>query len=210
MNSRPIISKDAYRLGILGGSFDPIHLGHKTLAEASLKEAKLDEVIIMPAKVQPFKQHKKVTEDFHRLAMAELTFEGNNKIHVSDYEIHNSVISYTYDTLAYFRKKHPDYDIYFIVGTDSFLSLETWYEGIDLLENFSFIVSVRPGYRESELEEKILKYRQLYGANVIKIEAQMPSISSTEIREKLTRGDKVNDLIPECVERYIKENGLYK
>lgn len=197
------------RIGVFGGTFDPIHLGHKALAEAALREGNIDKLIVMPAKVQPFKQGKRVTEDYHRLAMAKLMFEENDKVEVSDYEIYNTTISYTYDTMKYLQSEYPDKTLCFIMGTDSFLLLEDWYKGIDLLENFSFIVGDRPGYRETELDAAILKYKEKYGTETIKITADMPDISATEIREALKVDKSIDDLVTDAVERYIKENGLY-
>lgn len=198
------------RIGILGGTFDPVHMGHKVLGEAAIKEANLRMLIVMPARIQPFKQGKRVTEDYHRKVMAELTFEDMKDVIVSDYELNNTVISYTYDTLAYLKKIYPDDTLYFIMGTDSFLDVEDWYKGVDLLKNFSFAVSVRPGYREAELHDKIEEFRLKYNTEVIKIHTQMPDVSSTEIRRKIAMGDSVSHLLSEDVERYIKKHGLYK
>ncbi|MBQ4649819.1 MAG: nicotinate (nicotinamide) nucleotide adenylyltransferase [Firmicutes bacterium] len=207
------ITKDGFgvtnRIGIFGGTFDPIHLGHKALGEAALREGSIDKLIVMPAKVQPFKQGKRVTEPEHRFAMAKLTFEGNEKVEVSDYELNNTTISYTYDTMKYLQGIYPDKKLCFILGTDSFLMLEDWYKGIELLENFSFIVGDRPGYREAELDEAMLKYKSKYGTETIKITADMPDISATEIREALKADKSIDDLVTDAVERYIKENGLY-
>ena len=119
-------------------------------------------------------------------------------------------VSYTYDTLTALQKDLPDKEIFFITGTDSFLDIDSWYKGVDLLENFSFIVSVRPGYREEELDRKISEYRTKYRTNVIKLAAQMPDISATEIREKYRDGVSATGLVPENVERYITEHGLYQ
>ena len=198
------------KIGILGGTFDPIHLGHKALGEAAIREIGLRKLIVMPAKMQPFKKGKKVAEPHHRMTMAQLAFVGNPKVEVSDYEMENTEISYTYDTLTYLKGIYPEDTLYFIMGTDSFLQLDTWYKGIDLLKTCSFAVSVRPGYREDELEERINHYRKEYGTKVSKIYAKMPNVSSTEVRNRLHSGDDADDLLPETVERYIKENGLYK
>jgi len=198
------------KIGILGGTFDPIHLGHKALGEAAIREIGLRKLIVMPAKMQPFKKGKKVAEPHHRMTMAQLAFIGNTKVEVSDYEMTNTEISYTYDTLTCLNSIYPDDALYFIMGTDSFLQLDTWYKGVDLLKSYSFAVSVRPGYREDELENKINSYRREYGTKVSKIYAQMPDISSTEVRNRILSGEDAGDLLPENVERYINENGLYK
>ena len=197
-------------IGVLGGTFDPIHLAHKALGEAAMEEIGLSKLIVMPAKMQPFKQDKKVAEDFHRLNMAKLTFEGVYNVEVCDYEIENTVISYTFDTLKYLKEQYPEYEIYFISGTDSFLHMEKWYKGTDLLKNFSFAVCGRPGYKEEELEVAMKKYGEVYGAKVFKLKAQMPAISSTIIREKLSKGESVSELVSKEVERYILKNGLYR
>lgn len=198
------------RIGVLGGTFDPVHLGHKALGEAAIKEARLDKLIIMPAKVQPFKRDKRTADEHHRKAMAELAFSGNQSVEVSDYEINNSIISYTYDTFRYLKEAYPQDKLYFIMGTDSFLQLQSWYKGTYLLEHCALLVSVRPGYKQEELEKKILEYKQKYNTEVIKIHTEMPDVSSTEVRARISCGTQVSDLISEEVERYIKANGLYR
>lgn len=198
------------RTGVLGGSFDPVHNGHVALGRAAIKEANLDRLIVMPARVQPFKQGKRVTEDYHRQAMAELAFSGMENTVVSDYELNNMKISYTYDTLVYLQKKYPDERLYFVLGTDSMLQVEQWYKGTDILENFSFAVSVRPGYKEEELESCISELRRKYGTEIIKICSNMPDVSSTEVRRKIAAGESVEEMVPEPVERYIEKNGLYR
>lgn len=198
------------KIGILGGTFDPIHLGHRALGVAALKELGLEKLIIMPAKMQPFKLGKKVAEPVHRMNMAKMAFENIDNVEVSDYEMNNTEISYTYDTYLHLKKIYPDNTLYFVVGTDSFLQLAKWYMGTELLKNAGFAVSVRPGHKEHELEECIENYRSEYGTNVYKIYAKMPDISSTEIRKRLHFGKDTSNLLPNAVERYIKENGLYK
>ena len=198
------------RIGVLGGTFDPVHIGHVSLGMAAISEANLEKLLVMPAYIQPFKQCKHVTDDEHRLAMTKLAFENVPKSEISTLEIDRMRISYTFDTLSELKKKYPDEEIFFITGTDSFLQIDSWYKGVDLLKNFSFIVSVRPGYYEHELNEKIETYQNLYCTEVIKLSARMPDISSTDIREAYRKGESILSLVPESVERYIIDNGLYK
>lgn len=197
------------RIGVFGGTFDPIHLGHIALAHAAVEEGKLEKLIVMPVYLQPFKQGRRVTDDEHRLAMAKLAFEGDPNIQVSSYEIDKMGVSYTYDTLSFLRKEYEGKELYFVTGTDSFLEIETWYKGADLLNEFSFMVSARPGYKEEELINKIQYYRGKYGTTIIQIHREMPDISSTEIRRRYGNKLKADDLVSEDVERYIKDNGLY-
>lgn len=210
INDNDLKSIRQKKTGVLGGSFDPVHLGHVALAESALKEAGLDRVIVMPARIQPFKQEKRVTEDYHREAMVRLAFEGNDKVEVSQYELNNTGISYTIKTLTYLRDTYPKEKLFFILGTDSFLSMEEWHRGSEILKSFSVMVSSRPGYREAELESKIEEYKEKYGTDMVKLISKMPSVSSTEVRERIAAGKDVSEMIPYPVERYIKKNGLYK
>lgn len=198
------------RIGVLGGTFDPVHLAHVALAEAAIREAGLSRLIVMPARIQPFKFGKKIAEDHHRKAMVEMAFNYNEKIEVSDYELKQPGISYTINTLEYLRELYPDKDICFICGTDSFLEMEKWHMGEAILKNFYLAVSVRPGYRQEELLSKISEYEKKYSANIIKINAPMPPISSTAVRDRIREGREITGLVPGDVERYIIKNGLYR
>ena len=197
------------RIGILGGSFDPVHCGHVALGCAAIAEGNLQKLIVMPAHVQPFKQDREVAEDQHRMEMCRLAFADTEKTEVSDYEMTQTEISYTYDTLAWLESVYPDSKLYFITGTDAFLDIECWRKGQELLEHYSFIVSVRPGYKEKELEEKKRYYKERYHTEVIQLHAEMPDISSTKIKARRSRNLSVEGMVPECVERYIHEHKLY-
>lgn len=196
-------------IGVLGGTFDPIHLGHTTLGKAALDEVALDKLIVMPTAIQPFKQNRKVAQDVHRLAMTKLAFKGCKKVEISTYEIDKGDVSYSYETMTHLRGIYPNDELFFVMGTDSFITVEKWYKGGDLLRDFSFIVSSRPGYPERELDNQIRFYKEDYDTKIIKLRAKMPDISSTEIREAALSGDRINYLVPDEVERYIAENELY-
>lgn len=197
------------KIGVLGGTFDPIHLGHKKLAEAALKEAALDELIIMPNNIQPFKIGKDVSSDFHRLNMVKLTFKDNEKIRISSLEIDKDDISYTYDTLKILESNEKNAKFYFILGTDSFIKLDSWYKGIDLLKEFSFICGIREGYLEYTLNLKIQEYRDKYNTETIKLITKLPLISASEIRNRVNAEVSISHLVDKEVEKYIKENNLY-
>ncbi|MBR5740144.1 MAG: nicotinate (nicotinamide) nucleotide adenylyltransferase [Firmicutes bacterium] len=197
------------KIGVLGGTFDPIHKGHVALGLAAMDEVGLDRLIVMPAHIQPFKQHRKIAQDVHRLAMARLAFEGREGVEVSDYEMTKGDISYSYDTMAYLTSIYSYDELYFVMGTDSFLKVDRWYKGESLLEEFSFIVSSRPGYPEKVLEAKIRFIEEDYGTEIIRLKTKMPEISSTEIRENALFGESISHLVPKAVEDYIYENGLY-
>ncbi len=197
-------------IGVLGGTFDPIHLGHYYLGKAAIDEVSLDKLIVMPANIQPFKQNIKVSKDVHRLAMARLAFASCPKAVISEYEIMKGDVSYSFDTMSMMKMLYPGDELFFVMGTDSFIHVDKWYKGGDLLHNFSFIVSSRPGYPEKELDAKIRFYYKDYGTKIIKLKSKMPDISSTDIRETAVSGKSIKHLVPEAVEKYIIENGLYE
>lgn len=198
------------KIGVLGGTFDPIHLGHYALGKAAVDEVSLDKLIVMPANIQPFKQNKKVSQDIHRLAMSKLAFQNCPAAEISEYEIEKGDVSYSYDTMSFLKGLYPEDELFFVMGTDSFINVDKWYKGGELLQNFSFIVSSRPGYPEKELDARIRFYYEDYGTKIIKLASKMPDISSTDIRENAIAGKPFKHLVPELVEEYIIKNGLYE
>ena len=199
------------RIGIFGGSFDPVHLGHIGLARDAAKLAGLEKVVLIPAKLQPFKLDKKVTAGEDRLAMLKLAAEGEDTLEISDYEMNRDGVSYTYLTMRAMKEHYgPDTKLYFITGTDSFLNIDKWKNAEELLSSYSFLVGTRPGYKDRELEECIERISRDYKTEVKHIDNIQVDVSSTEIRERIEAGVSAADLIPAEVERYIREKGLYR
>lgn len=198
------------KVGIIGGTFDPVHYGHLILAEQSRTEASLDYVIFMPAMVQPFKLNMKSAEGEHRYAMLQEAIAGNPHFSVSRKELDSPEISYTINTLKECRAEFgADTEIYFIIGTDAFLSLEKWYAAEDLLEGFSFVIGTRPGHREEERKALVSRLREQYGTKIVEIHNPEIEISSTDIKSRIREGKSIKYLVPERVEDYIYRNGLY-
>ena len=199
------------KIGIFGGTFDPVHLGHVNLAMDARREAGLDKVIFIPAKLQPFKLDRRIASGKDRLAMLEEAVGDIEGLEVSSFELDSEGISYTYLTIRGMREILGDEaKLYFILGTDSFLKIEKWKNAEELLEGCSYIVGVRPGYRDEELDQCIDRVRHDHNTRVIKLHNVQFDISSTEIRDRIDSGNSCSDLIPDKVERYIKANGLYK
>ncbi|MCQ2550888.1 MAG: nicotinate-nucleotide adenylyltransferase [Clostridia bacterium] len=198
------------KIGILGGSFDPVHNGHIELATKALISYGLDFVFLMPAKKNPFKAEKEITEDNIRLDMIKLVLKDRPYLCLLDKELKGEGLSYTYDTMIELVSEFDQCKIYFILGLDSFLSLENWYKGPELLKMVSFIVSIRPGYNKDKLEMTKDRYEKLYGADILIVEDAMPDVSSTKIRKLAAEGKPLDGLVPAEVERYIKENEVYK
>ena len=199
------------KIGIFGGSFDPVHLGHIGLAKDALEQAGLDKVILIPAKLQPFKLDKKLTSGEDRVAMLELEIANLEGFEISRFELDQESISYTYLTLRAMQEKYGDNArLYFITGTDAFLKIDLWKNAEELLTSYSFIIGTRPGYKQQELEEFIKKIKDEYGTDVINIKNTQIDVSSTEIRDILEKNMSAEGLISPDVERYIKDNGLYR
>lgn len=198
------------KIGILGGTFDPVHYGHLILAEQARAEASLDRVVFMPAMVQPFKLNVKTAGGDHRYAMLQIATAGNPHFSVSRMELDKPEISYTINTLNDCRAElGADTELYFIIGTDAFLNLEKWYAAEDLLEGFSFVIGTRPGYKEQELKTLIGRLRAQYGTKIIEINNPEVEISSTDIKNRVREGKSIKYLLPESVEEYIHKNRLY-
>ena len=199
------------KIGILGGTFDPVHYGHIALAEDAVREAGLHEVVMIPARIQPFKQDRENASGEDRFNMLALAAGKDDHITVSKYELEQESVSYTYLTLRHMQKFYgSDTRLYFITGTDSFLKIDTWMNAEELLTNYAYIIGTRPGYRQDEYREAVQRITETYGTEVISMNKTELDISATEIREKIAAGKPVDHLMPPEVYRYITEHGLYR
>lgn len=196
------------RLGIMGGTFDPIHLAHIYIAEEAKKQLNLDKVLFMPAGNQPLKVNKKVTDASLRLKMVKEAIKGIDYFEVSDYEIKKKGMSYTYLTVEKF--KAPNRKVFFITGADCLMSLEMWNEVKRIFDACEFVVFTRPGYDEEKLEAQKEKIEEKYNKKIILIHVNSQNISSTMIREKIRDGKKVDNLLSKGVLDVIEKEGLYK
>ena len=199
------------KIGILGGTFDPVHYGHIALAEDAVREAGLHEVVMIPARIQPFKQDREYASGEDRFNMLALAAGKDDHITVSKYELEQESVSYTYLTLRHMQEfDGSDTRLYFITGTDSFLKIDSRMNAEELLTNYAYIIGTRPGYRQDEYREAVQRITETYGTEVISMNKTELDISATEIREKIAAGAPVDDLMPPEVLRYITEHGLYR
>lgn len=196
------------RWGIIGGSFDPIHLAHVYIAEEAKNKLALDKIIFMPVGSQPLKIDKRVTEASLRFKMVKEAIKGKNCFEVSDYEIKKQGLSYTYETLEHFKKSNRE--LYFITGADCLMDLDRW-KGVDrIFKACKFVVLTRPGFKAKELLEQKETQEKRYGGEIIFLEVPGLGISSTEIREKIRDGEKIDNLLSKDVIRIIEEENLYR
>ncbi|ADD02134.1 nicotinate-nucleotide adenylyltransferase [Thermoanaerobacter sp. CM-CNRG TB177] len=199
------------RLGIMGGTFDPIHYGHLVTAEAVRAEFKLDKVIFVPAGNPPHKVKRKVTDKKHRYLMTILATITNPFFEVSTIEIDREGYTYTIDTIKEFKKIYGDKtQLYFITGADAVLEILTWKSADELLKMCNFVAATRPGVEGDRIDEELNKIRKFYGNVIYKVTVPSLAISSTDIRERVAGGRPIKYLLPESVERYIQKYGLYK
>ncbi|ACX51362.1 nicotinate (nicotinamide) nucleotide adenylyltransferase [Ammonifex degensii KC4] len=189
------------RLGLLGGTFDPIHFGHLAVAEAVRYEMGLDKVYFIPSGQPPHKK-RKVAPAEHRLAMVRLAVASNPYFEVSTVEIERPGPSYTVDTVKEFRRLFPQAEIFFILGMDALAEFLTWHRVEELLTLCHFVVATRPGYPSAVKGGR--------GRRVTVLPVPGVAVSSTEIRERVRAGKPIKYLLPEAVEEYIYAHGLYQ
>lgn len=195
------------RVGIMGGTFDPIHYGHLIAAEEVRQIFSLEKVIFVPAKIPPHKVGKSLSAPEDRFTMVLLATLDNLYFEVSRVEIDREGISYSIHTVRELRKSLGDeVDLFFITGIDVILDLQTWKEPEELLKICRFIAVTRTGYN-LELVKERLPQRFLDRIDIVKIPS--PPISSTDIRKRVRRGESIRYMVPPLVEDYIRKRGLY-
>ena len=187
------------KVGIFGGTFDPIHNGHIITMQKLLEIRGLDKIIIIPCNISPHKLLNNGSEAVHRLNMVNLVYEGNPNFEISDYEINNKEISYTYKTLHYFKKKYSEIEL--IIGFDNLVVFDEWIEPDDIVKNAKLIVMKRTSLNEIHAN-RFFEYAEF-------VETPVIDISSTEIRERVRKRLSIQGFVPESVQNYIYSNNLY-
>ena len=200
------------RIGIFGGTFNPIHMGHLIMAEEVFQQHHLSKILFIPAYIPPHKYVKDLTEAHHRYKMIKAAISGKSKFEVSDLEIKREGKSYTIDTvqeiLGHYGK---GCEVFLIMGADSLNELELWKNIKRLSQLCHFVIVNRPGFK-TEASTRLV---EIIGSNNIldmerlRVEINPVGISSTDIRKRLNDGVEIKGLVPECVEAYIREHGLY-
>ncbi|MCH4178675.1 MAG: nicotinate-nucleotide adenylyltransferase [Megasphaera sp.] len=196
------------RLGIMGGTFNPIHLGHLMIAEEARQKFHLDKVLFIPSYITPNKNVNGATAQ-QRLTMVRLATADNPYFTVSDMEMCRRGNSYTVDTLKFLKKLYgPSYILYFISGTDTIQDLPNWYHPEEILQLCQFIGATRPDGTESI--GPIIEHFGELGKHILKLTVPTMEISSTELRSRIRTGLSVRYMMPKPVVEYIKKNGVYQ
>jgi nicotinate-nucleotide adenylyltransferase len=206
-------SRVTRRVGILGGTFDPIHYGHLVIAEEVRATLQLAEVIFIPAGDPPHKQGEQITAAQHRLAMLKLALASNPHFAISLIDMDRAGPSYTVETLRLLRAQWREAtEMYFIIGWDSLDDFPTWHEPGGILEQLAALVAVqRPGYSEEPAYRERLEKRVAGMAEkLLAVSAPQLEISATDLRRRIAEGRPIKYQLPEVVERYIYEHKLYQ
>jgi len=202
----------ATRIGLLGGSFNPIHLGHLVLAETARERLGLDRVVFVPNRQPPHKPMAEMASAADRLRMVEAAIEGNPAFGACDIELHRDGPSYSFDTVReLLARSEGTWDIQFLIGADSLAELPTWYHVDELARLCRFVVFSRPGDALGDLTplHAVLDERQIEAIAARRFEMPLIGVSSTDIRRRVREGRSIRYLVPEAVQRIIEERGLY-
>ncbi len=193
------------KIGILGGSFDPIHNGHLNMALKSYKQYHLDEIWLIPNGNAPHKDSEKMADANDRLAMCQLVAKEYPFIKTCDIEIISEEYSYTYITVTKLQELYPEHEFYFIMGADSLDYFEKWKKPEIIAAVCKILVINRDEFSEEDMEEKIRRINTLFPADIQIVHCPKVDISSTELRQKMNENN-----VPFAVFEYICEHGLYK
>ncbi len=197
-------------VGLMGGTFDPIHMGHLVTAEEARQQFELDYVIFVPTGTPPHKERGKITLPEHRYLMTSLAVMSNPAFYVSSVEMDSEGPTYTIDTVRHFScDEHGPPELFFITGADAILDIFTWKDYEELLRLCTFIAVSRPGYSLEKFRETLDKHCPGMKNKVHLLEIPALAVSSTFIRERVTLGKTIKYLTPEPVEQYIRKHGLY-
>ena len=189
------------RIGIYGGSFDPIHYGHLLLAESAREQLNLDKVVFVPAAIAPHKRGQESAPATARIEMLKLAISGNAALEVSLLEIDRGGVSYTVDTLTALRDAHPEAELTLLVGGDTLADMPNWKAPEQIVQIARVAVVDRPG---ASFEQIVLP-----GAEILHVSMPLIDFSSREIRNRVARGESIRYWLPRAVEQFILHSNLY-
>ncbi|MBU0719403.1 MAG: nicotinate-nucleotide adenylyltransferase [Planctomycetes bacterium] len=202
----------AEQVGLLGGSFDPIHNGHLAIARAVAQRLALDRVIFLPSANPPHKAVDRLSDAEHRAAMVRLAIAGEPLFDFSDYDLTRSGPSYTIDTVAHFhRLLGSDVGLFWIIGGDTLAELAAWHRVRELVDNCRIVTASRPGWTTTDWSrlQTVLTSEQITRLRADVLDTPLVDISSTDIRNRVRQGQSIAHLVPEEVYRYIDAQRLY-
>ena len=199
------------KIGIMGGTFDPIHIGHLLLGEFAFEQFNLDEIWFLPNGNPTHKDTDEMDTCLeHRVAMVEAAIRGAAHFKISLHEAKEGVHSYTYKTMLEFHELYPGDEFYFILGADSLFSIEKWRYFKEIFPTCTILAAMRDDKDIGDMQKQIQYLREKYGADIELLRAPLLEISSTTIRKRAAKGLTVHYMVPDAVADYIKEHHLYR
>ena len=197
------------RIGILGGTFNPIHIGHLMLAEWAADAAILDQVWLIPAGTPCWKTDETILPASQRLQMVKLALDGNHKLKCMDLEVRKEGYSYSYETMEALKQQFPEHHFYFIVGSGCLFTLENWKCPERLFQSCTILAACRGNTPFRELELKRAQLLERFQGDILLMRFPDLSLSSTEIRERIKNHESVKYMVPDKVIQYIREKRCY-
>lgn len=204
------MSEKTKKVGIMGGTFNPIHIGHLILAEAAYEAYNLDEVLFVPSGHSYMKDQSEILDAKKRVHMTGLAIEDNPHFALSTIEIDRDGNSYSYETLETLRKQNPNTEYYFIVGADTLFALETWKHPEILLPSCTILAAVRDGVSMEKMQKQADYLEEKFGGSIKLLPTSNIEISATDIRKRLFENRDAKYIVPDAVLQFIHKNGLYK
>ena len=198
------------KIGILGGTFNPIHLGHLIMAEQAREFAGLDKVLFMPTGVSYMKNAKEIQSAYHRATMIQKSIQENPFFELSYVELNKSGNTYTCETLIELHQIYPDTEFYFIVGADCLFTIQNWYHPQEIFDNCILLVATRNHVTLEKMTEKKEYLEREFHGKILLMPMNDIEISSSDIRSRLLQNKTVRYLMHEEVHAYIQDNNLYK
>ncbi|MGA2222364.1 MAG: nicotinate-nucleotide adenylyltransferase [Verrucomicrobiia bacterium] len=203
-------TKCTRKIGILGGTFNPIHIGHLIIAQDAMEQFGLDCVKFIPSATPPHKKYEGNATAAQRLAMVRLAIRGNARFEADDIEIRRGGTSYSVDTLTSLRRRDPQAQFYFIIGADSLQELHRWREVGRLVRLCTFVIVVRPGFEPRRVVDPKLDAATRRRLRQHVLRGHACDIASRDIRARVARGESIRYLVPDAVLQYINRHKLYR
>ncbi len=209
----PQDSNSQHRIGLYGGSFDPIHHGHLIVARNIAERLNLDQLLFLPSANPPHKQSQVLTDADHRSCMVELAIADEPRFEMNDRDLNQAGPTYTIDTIDSFKGQFGDHaTLYWIIGGDSLAELHTWHRAADLVDRCIIVTAARPGWAENmpALPEETFSPEQIDRLRRNVLDTPLIEISATDIRRRAMAGLSIRYLVPDCVDDYIRKHRLYQ
>ena len=198
------------KIGIMGGTFNPIHIGHLIIGQTALEQFQLDKVLFMPTKNPPHKRYDYILDDAIRAEMVSLAIKDNKSFELSTFEMNREGITYTADTLLQLTKQNPNEEYYFIIGADSLFYIDRWKDPEMIFELSKVLAAVRWNTSREEMLQKVAELNETFHASIELLDSPNIDISSSKIRERVKNRMDIQYYVMPEVARYIHKNNLYR